>query len=310
MSYVAGIGAANVDIYGKSDIPLRIHYDHPAHITTSVGGVTRNILESISKLGISTSLLTAVGNDVYGNQIISHCVAAGMDTSHVRFSDKHGTGIFMQVQNNDNDMQLALCDMSVLEEIDLEYVDQVSSIIQGATALVLDPSLNETVLIKIMEEYGPRVPVFIDPVSDHYADKIAPILKNVFCIKPNLTEFQQLSGITVTSDSDLVRGGEIILNRGVTNIVVSLGKEGCFYMDSDGNVIKRKLRPVSKVINASGAGDSFFAALVGCHVLGKDIDLSLDYALASGISAILSEGTTNNSLSFQLLDEILNQYRR
>ena len=42
--YVVGIGAANVDIYCKSSINIREHFDHPAKISYSPGGVTRNIL--------------------------------------------------------------------------------------------------------------------------------------------------------------------------------------------------------------------------------------------------------------------------
>ena len=38
--YVVGIGAANLDIYGKSLIDFKPKYDHPSKITTSVGGVT------------------------------------------------------------------------------------------------------------------------------------------------------------------------------------------------------------------------------------------------------------------------------
>ena len=41
--YIVGIGASNVDVYGKSRIPLREHYDHPADIVSSVGGVMHNV---------------------------------------------------------------------------------------------------------------------------------------------------------------------------------------------------------------------------------------------------------------------------
>lgn len=46
--YVTGIGAVNMDIYGKSQIKLRTHYDHPATISSSVGGVMFNIMSNYS----------------------------------------------------------------------------------------------------------------------------------------------------------------------------------------------------------------------------------------------------------------------
>ena len=57
--YVVGIGAANVDIYCKSSINIREHFDHPAKISYSPGGVTRNILENLVRLGINAKILTA-----------------------------------------------------------------------------------------------------------------------------------------------------------------------------------------------------------------------------------------------------------
>ena len=56
---------ANLDIYGKSIIDLKPKYDHPSIITTSVGGVTRNVLCNLSLLKIKTKLLATIGEDMF-----------------------------------------------------------------------------------------------------------------------------------------------------------------------------------------------------------------------------------------------------
>ena len=168
--YVVGIGAANVDIYCKSSINIREHFDHPAKISYSPGGVTRNILENLVRLGVNAKILTAVGNDIYGNYLKDKIEEVGVDSSNILMVDNENTGVFVQVQDSNNDMHLAMCDMSVLNNIDVSYIEKNKKLIEGATCLIIDPSLNESVLDYIFDNFS--VPVFVDPISDLYAKKI------------------------------------------------------------------------------------------------------------------------------------------
>lgn len=54
-----------------------------------------------------------------------------------------------------------------------------------------------------------------------------------------------LAGMEIQSDSDLERAGEAVLNKGLRRLFVSLGAEGCLYMDDTGTVLRRKLRPAN-----------------------------------------------------------------
>ena len=49
---------------------------------------------------------------------------------------------------------------------------------------------------------------------------------------------------------------------------------------------RKKLRPVENMVNATGAGDAFTAALIYSYVNGFDIDKTIDYALAAGVAAV------------------------
>ena len=50
--YVLGIGAANIDVHGKSRVPIVMRDSNPGHLRTSAGGVTRNVLENLARLGV------------------------------------------------------------------------------------------------------------------------------------------------------------------------------------------------------------------------------------------------------------------
>ena len=81
--YVLGIGAANIDVHGKSRVPIVMRDSNPGHLRTSAGGVTRNVLENLARLGVRTKLISAVGADLYGEMVLRSSASAGIDISGV-----------------------------------------------------------------------------------------------------------------------------------------------------------------------------------------------------------------------------------
>lgn len=302
--YVVGIGAANVDIYGKALVDMKLHYDHPSKINTAVGGVTRNVLENLAHLGIKTKLLCAVGNDVYGKMIIDHSNKEGIDVSNVISVDNYSSGLFMQVQDNNNDMYLALCDMSVNENINIDYLKSNDNVINNSRVIIIDPSLNDEVIEYILDKYK-HIPIFIDPVSDNYALKIKKHIAKIYACKPNLSELEVLSDIKINSDGDVKKACEVLINKGVKRIYVSLGSKGCAYMDSDNNFLKKDNIRIPNIENASGAGDGFFASVIYSFINDLDISTSLDYAMAAARITLMSKSAINPDLSIDLIKNIL-----
>ena len=304
--YVVGIGATNVDLYCKSDIEIREHFDHPSTIRYTSGGVTRNILENITKLGLKCKLLTAVGKDIYGNYLLEKTVKVGIDNKDIAVIKGGRTGLFVQVQDKNNDMHLAMCDMSILKHINVEYIKKKAKVFKNASAIVLDPSLDNEVLEYIFDNYK-NIPIFLDPISDVYAAKIKPYLEHIYCIKPNKSELGVLSGINIENHDDLLKAYNIVLAKGVKKIYVSLGKDGCMYNDENNVVYTRKFREVENVVNASGAGDSFFAAIIYSFVNNVSLDDTINNALGAGIAAIICEETINPKMSIRLLKKIIKE---
>lgn len=306
--YVVGIGSTNVDLYCKSNIPIKEHFDHPGIVNYTAGGVTRNILENISKLGLKTKLLTAVGDDIYGAYILDELDSVGVDFDDVKIVKGGRTGLFVQVQDSNNDMHLAVCDMSILEKVDIEYIKKKAKILKKASAIILDPALNKDVLDYIFDNYK-DVPIFVDPISDVYAKKIKPYLSKIYCVKPNKSELSILANSKVDTYDDLLNAYKKVLRKGVKKIYVSLGKDGCMYNDDEDTILTRKFKEVDNMVNASGAGDSFFAAVVYSHVNGLSIDDTIDNALGAGIAAIMCEETINPKLSIRFLKRIIKENR-
>ena len=81
-------------------------------------------------------------------------------------------------------------------------------------------------------------------------------------------------------------------------------------MDRDGRRIERKLKPVENMINATGAGDAFMAAVIYSYINDFSLEKTIDYGLAAGIAAISHERTINPNMSISLLENILKERKK
>lgn len=307
--YVVGIGAANVDIHGRSRQAIILRDSNPGSMSSSAGGVTRNVSENLARLGADIKLITALGSDVYAEQIRNSCSAAGIDFSHSMVVEGHPSSTYISILDENGDMYVAMSDMSVLQRMDMEYLKTKSGIINGAKYITCDAGLPEAVLEGILDCYGANIPVFVDPVSCAYAERIKPYVGKVDTLKPNKMETEVISGISITSEKDLERAADILLEKGLKHIVISLGSEGCFYMDHKGTKIRRALKPLRSMENATGGGDAFMAAIIYSRLHDMEIHKALDFALATGIAAISCRSTINPEMSVALVEKILEERR-
>ncbi len=307
--YIVGIGACNVDVYGRSRIPIRTHYDHPADIVSAVGGVMHNIICNYVKLGGKADLITAYSDDAYGMMIVADCKRNGIDIHDSLLVNGATSGIFMQIQDENNDMYMAICDMSILENVTPAYLRSKEKTIRNARLVVMDPSLSDDVIKELISICKDHTPLYIDPISDNYALKMREYVPYFDLIKPNKGELENLSGVKIKDDKDLIKAVDRLLEQGTKRIVVSLGAQGVLYADKD-RKIRKKLPEEKHMVNASGAGDALMAAIIYGDVNGLDIEKTLDYGMAAGIAAIRSENTISNEMSVELLDRILKEKKK
>ena len=169
--YIVGVGAANVDIHGRSRNAVNLRDSNPGTMRVSVGGVTRNILENAARLGLDARLVSAVGGDLFGQLILSRSREAGMNVENVLVLPDAASSTYMTVLEPSGEMFVALSDMSILAQLPERYLAERAPLLQGASAIVSDPSLPEETIVRLLALAG-ETPVFVDPVSTAYARKL------------------------------------------------------------------------------------------------------------------------------------------
>lgn len=256
--YITVIGAANIDIGGTPYSPLIAADSNPGKINISSGGVGRNIAHNLIRLGMDVKLMTAVGGDPLGRDLLNYCRNLGMDTGCSLIADDNISSIYLYINDHEGDMQLALSDMDVCSLITPEYTDKNADIINGSSAVVADCNLSAETLMHIKDIC--KVPLFIDTVSVTKSAKIKKDLKGIYAVKPNILEAEELSGISINTKEDCIRAADIILENGAENVFISMGADGMLAADADNIFIVGRYD--THVVNTTGAGDAATAAIV------------------------------------------------
>ena len=300
-SYAVVVGGVNVDIGGRSHAPLIAADSNPGTVSVSLGGVGRNIAHNVSLLGADVRLLAAYGDDLHGQQVESSCAGLGIDLSHGLKVSGGTTSTYLYLTDEQGEMALAVSDMSICEKITPEYLAEKSTVLDNARVVVADTNIPAESLRWLAENCA--APLFIDPVSTTKAEKIRDILGKVHTLKPNKLEAELLSGVTIRNKADLEKAAEKLLSTGLQRLFISLGGDGALAADETGCHWLKTIP--GNMVNTTGCGDAFMAALVWSYLEGLSLEDSARAGLAAGSIAMESEQTINPNMSAEALKERL-----
>ncbi len=296
-SYAAVVGGVNVDIGGRSDRPLVSEDSNPGKVQVSLGGVGRNIAHNLSLLGVDVRMLTAYGNDPNGQRIAASCSELGIDVSHALTLNDARTSTYLYIADQRGDMALAVSDMDICQRITPGYLADNISVLQNAQVVVTDTNIPQESLIYLAENC--RAPLFCDPVSTQKAEKLRPILHRIHTLKPNRLEAELLSGVAIRSAADAEKAADRLLAMGVHRLFISLGADGVLAAMGD-RKIKLPNLP-GEMVNTTGCGDAFMAALVWAYLQGCDLEETARAGLAAGAITMESQETIHPALSAEAL---------
>ena len=264
--YVVVVGAANIDIGGTPYKTLIPADSNPGDISINYGGVGRNIAHNLCKLGIPVVLLSAIGGDVLGADMLKYCEDVGMDTSKVLKLPNETSSMYLYVNNDSGDMELAIDHMDICKEITAEYFDDQKDVINGAKALVVDANISADAFRHLKEIC--EVPLYVDPVSTVLAERFKPYLDGVEMIKPNRLEAEYLTDMTIQTEADYKAAVNAMLGMGVKRVFMSMGSEGMLAADKDNMFVVGECP--ADVICTTGAGDAATAAIVWSSLVLSD----------------------------------------
>lgn len=276
------IGASGVDVVGRVRSELDRGTSNPARIRTSFGGVARNVAENLARLGQPVTLLTAVGEDPVGEQLVHHVAGAGVDVHAVLRTPDRPTGSYVGVLTAKGELQFALDDMRATAAINPAYLQQHAALFKESSALFIDANLSkETLRTAVSLARRARIPICADPTSTGLATRLLPFLEHLYMIVPNSAEAGLLCGRPVENArrSAAVEAAKCLVGAGVEVAVITMAQLGVCYATSQTSGQISAIR--TEIVDPTGAGD----ALTSTVIFALLNDIPLDDAIRLGVSS-------------------------
>lgn len=286
--YVCVVGGSNVDITGTPLSQLRIHDSNPGNINLSFGGAGRNVAENLSLLGFNVDFISAFGMDYNSKMIQENCKERKISTAHCVSSKAFACPTFLCINSNENDIHVAVSDMSCMSLITPAYIKKRMPLINHAQACVIDANLPKETIKYIISFC--KTNVFVDTVSSIKTEASRDVIKNVFAIKPNILEAEILANQKISSLYDVKVAAKKIRDRNIQNVFISMADQGVYF---DNGVESGIIPPLSVDIkNTTGAGDSFVAAVVWSYLSKRRFNIISAAKAGIAASALCMQSTS------------------
>jgi pseudouridine kinase len=281
MAHILVIGAASVDVKGRMHKALQPGTSVPGDITLSFGGVARNVAENLARLGQPTILLSAVGRDPFGADILERTSGAGVDVSQVIIQPGYHSAAYLAILDPVGTKAFAIDEMStIMDLVTPTYINSHQSLFNDAAMLVMDANLSPKALsaaVRAAKRHG--VPVVIDPTSSTLAPRLKRHLAGLHMVTPNAAEAGALCGHPIAHRTAATAAAQELVAEGVDICIITLAEEGLCYATSRESGYVPAIR--CEIVDYTGAGDAMTAAVVYGLVHG----FSIGEATRLGISA-------------------------
>ena len=254
------------------------------------GGKGANQAVAAARLGGNVTFICKTGNDIFGRQSIELFEEEGINTSHLLSDPKNPSGVALITvdENAENCIVVASGANATLSPADLQKLKHV---IEESRIVLMQLEIPlETVefVAKTAAAHGVRVLLNPAPACNLSDD----LLKCISIITPNKTEAEMLTGVKVKNITSAREAAQIISDRGVDTVIITLGANGALILH-EGEFTHVPAVPV-KAIDTTAAGDVFNGALAVSLAESDDIIAATTLACKAAAISVTRMGAQSS----------------
>ena len=286
------IGSVLWDVIGRTASSMRVGSDVPGRITRLPGGVAMNIAMTLRRLDMTPAILTAIGTDPAGEELVAETAAMGIITDFAYRSADLPTDVYMAIEGG-NGLIAAIADAHSLEAAGAKILRPLEDGRLGslddpyAGPVALDGNLTEDLLRVIA-----RSPAFaaadlrVAPASPGKAARLMALRHHpTATLYVNLEEASILCQAEFTSSEAAALA---LIAQGARRALVTDGGSSASDAIAGGPVITLA-PPTVQVVRVTGAGDTFMAAHIVSETRGADREAALARALRAAATYVSGE---------------------
>ncbi len=236
------------------------------------GGSPANIAINLADLGIESRIVSRVGNDPFGRELIDHAKRRNLDTRYIQIDNLRPTTFVIVSKSKSTPRFLALRGAeTALEMPPMDIFDDASFFHFSSWPISYKRS-RKTIFEMIEYASGKGIKICFDPnyrkvLWENGKDgrrTLKRVFKYVFLAKPSNDDAFHIFGSM--NEMEYIKAFHRL---GVENVVLTLGKDGAII--SDGKKTQILPSAAKKVVNTTGAGDAFWSGMYYAMMRGADI---------------------------------------
>jgi len=276
-----------------------------------IGGCAANVSVDLSKIGIDTAIIGKIGVDGFGRFILDTLKAEKVDVAGLKIDCTVPTSASMVMIDSEGERSIFHCLGSngqfTYEDINFDIIKNSKILLIAGTFLM--PQFDGAGAERLLKEARQAgVLCCTDTAWDssgQWMKKIEGMLQHLDWFMPSYDEANKMSGKT-----DPAEIAKVFISKGVRNVLIKLGKDGCYVKPENQNGFIVPTYKDIKVVDTSGAGDSFCAGFVAGLSKGWDIVKCATFANAVGTHCVMEIGTTTGIKSMSETLEFMSIYEK
>jgi ribokinase len=254
------------------------------------GGKGANQADAIAKLGAPVRMLGGVGADALGESLLASLQQDGVDISQIeRFSDI-STGIATITVDSGGHNWIVVTPGANYRFL-AEHVHNFQKTLADSQIIVTQLEIPlETVRYSLQLAKTLGKTTILNPAPACKLDDV--LLSYVDLLIPNETELEFLSGTPLHNEADIIAASRGLIDRGVKEVIVTLGEKGCMYVNSEGFQSFEAYKV--DAVDTTAAGDSFIGGMAVALSEGKTIEAAISFAMVVAALTVTKKGAQSS----------------
>lgn len=305
MKKVAVFGSFVVDLMARSPhLPVPGETVKGSMFRMGPGGKGFNQCVAAHKAGADVVMMTKVGTDSFANVMLDTMKDLGMPRDRIFISKDAETGIALILVDENTSQNEIVIVPGACNTITQEEVAGVEDVIKESDYVLLQLEVNQDAnerVVNLANKYGCKVIMNTAP----YAPMTDEFLSKCYMVTPNEVEAEEITGIAVDDLESAKKAAVWFREKGVTDVVITLGSRGVFVSSKGKDVIV----PAYKVeaVDTTGAGDAFNGGLLAALSEGKELWDAVKFANALAAISVQRLGTTPAMPTREEIDAFLEE---
>ncbi len=308
-----GILVADVIVEPVTKFPEKGILEKVNSITMHNGGNAMTASINLRKIGVESTMVGMVGNDMFGEFLKGRLSDAGVDVSGLKVSDKAQTSAsVLMIDPGTGERSFFHCvgANGVLSESDINYdaVEKCDMVFVTGSFIMDTFDGEETMkFLKKCKKMGKTT--FLDvcwDASGRWGELLDMSLPYIDYFMPSIDE-----AVCIAKEEDPEKIADVFRAKGAKNVIIKLGSKGS-YLRKEGESKGTVYPPfyIENPVDTTGAGDSFCSGFLAAFAMGKTEEECMVFANATGAHCVMATGATTGIKPYENIMEFIENYNK